>query len=160
MAWRSCGRLVCAKARNVAESSSNSGLWVERHTDDQRGAKLDKTAMLPFSWHSVLAICSASPNRLSGKRSANSPKTKAREDSAEIARAAASLVSAGDVIGFNGGTTTSEAARALAARGDLDDRRVDQPLHRRLVIGVDGAAGQPWPDPGDSLACARSQIGR
>ncbi len=37
MAWRSCGRLVRAKARNVADSSSNSVLWVERHRADQRG---------------------------------------------------------------------------------------------------------------------------
>jgi hypothetical protein len=49
MAWRSCGRLVCAKARNVADSSSNSDLWVERHTADQRVAMLDNTAMLPSS---------------------------------------------------------------------------------------------------------------
>ena len=37
MAWRSSGRLVRAKARSVADSSSNSDLCVERHTADQRG---------------------------------------------------------------------------------------------------------------------------
>lgn len=36
-----------------------------------------------------------------------------------IARAAAELVPAGAVVGFNGGTTTSAAARRLAARLDL-----------------------------------------
>jgi hypothetical protein len=36
MAWRSCGRWVGAKVRNVADNSSNSVFWVERHTADQR----------------------------------------------------------------------------------------------------------------------------
>lgn len=36
-----------------------------------------------------------------------------------IARAAAALVKPGTVVGLNGGTTTTEVARALAARADL-----------------------------------------
>ncbi|MGI8869219.1 MAG: DeoR/GlpR family DNA-binding transcription regulator [Mycobacteriales bacterium] len=36
-----------------------------------------------------------------------------------IGVAAAALVRAGDVVGFNGGTTTTEVARALASRADL-----------------------------------------
>ena len=36
-----------------------------------------------------------------------------------IGRAAAEMVSAGTIVGLNGGTTTTEVARALALRGDL-----------------------------------------
>ena len=41
-----------------------------------------------------------------------------------VARFAADLVRAGDVVGFNGGTTTSSTARRLGSRNDLEsDRR-------------------------------------
>jgi DeoR family transcriptional regulator of aga operon len=40
-------------------------------------------------------------------------------EKSKIGQAAAGLVSAGDVIGLNGGTTTTEVARAVATRGDL-----------------------------------------
>ncbi|NBE50406.1 DeoR/GlpR family DNA-binding transcription regulator [Streptomyces boluensis] len=49
---------------------------------------------------------------------------KSMRDSAEkqrIGRAAAALVERGMVIGLNGGTTTTEVARALATRGDWAD---------------------------------------
>ena len=36
-----------------------------------------------------------------------------------IAQAAAALVAPGEVVGLNGGTTTSEVARTLATRADL-----------------------------------------
>lgn len=39
-----------------------------------------------------------------------------------IGRAAAALVDAGSVVGLNGGTTTTEIARALATRSDLSAR--------------------------------------
>ncbi|WP_133852500.1 DeoR/GlpR family DNA-binding transcription regulator [Labedaea rhizosphaerae] len=39
-----------------------------------------------------------------------------------IGRAAASLVDVGSVVGLNGGTTTTEIARALATRSDLSTR--------------------------------------
>jgi DeoR family transcriptional regulator, aga operon transcriptional repressor len=42
-----------------------------------------------------------------------------------IAAAAAGLVSAGQVVGLNGGTTTTEVARALAARKRLAGDRLD-----------------------------------
>jgi DeoR family transcriptional regulator, aga operon transcriptional repressor len=38
-----------------------------------------------------------------------------------IARAASALVPPGSIIGINGGTTTTEVARALATRADLND---------------------------------------
>lgn len=38
-----------------------------------------------------------------------------------IGRAAAELISAGTIVGLNGGTTTTEVARALALRGDLQN---------------------------------------
>lgn len=41
------------------------------------------------------------------------------DDKRRIAERAAALVAAGEVVGLNGGTTTTEVARALAARGDL-----------------------------------------
>jgi DeoR family transcriptional regulator of aga operon len=41
------------------------------------------------------------------------------EAKARIGQAAAALVAAGGVVGMNGGTTTTEAARALAVRADL-----------------------------------------
>lgn len=44
--------------------------------------------------------------------------TDARE---RIAVAAADMITAGQVVGFNGGTTTSATARRLAARADLAD---------------------------------------
>ncbi|MDA3642608.1 DeoR/GlpR family DNA-binding transcription regulator [Saccharopolyspora indica] len=44
----------------------------------------------------------------------------AREKS-RIARAAAAMVAQGSVVGVNGGTTTTEIARALVARADLAD---------------------------------------
>lgn len=40
-----------------------------------------------------------------------------------IAATAAGLVTAGSVVGLSGGTTTTEVARAIAARADLDGRR-------------------------------------
>lgn len=42
-----------------------------------------------------------------------------------IGAAAADLVRPGQVVGFNGGTTTSEAARALGTRPDLHDQAGD-----------------------------------
>lgn len=42
-----------------------------------------------------------------------------------IGVAAAALVKAGHVVGFNGGTTTSEVARALGARADLHDHATE-----------------------------------
>jgi DeoR family transcriptional regulator of aga operon len=44
-----------------------------------------------------------------------------------IGRAAAALVSQGEVVGMNGGTTTTEIARALATRADLGNR-AEQPV--------------------------------
>jgi DeoR family transcriptional regulator of aga operon len=41
------------------------------------------------------------------------------EEKVRIARAAAELVPIGSVVGLNGGTTTTEVARALATRADL-----------------------------------------
>ncbi len=41
----------------------------------------------------------------------------------DIGRAAAALVTAGDIVGINGGTTTTEAARALAERHFAGDGR-------------------------------------
>lgn len=38
-----------------------------------------------------------------------------------IGRAAAELIGAGSIVGLNGGTTTTEVARALALRGDLQN---------------------------------------
>jgi DeoR family transcriptional regulator, aga operon transcriptional repressor len=43
-----------------------------------------------------------------------------------IARAAAALVPPGSIVGLNGGTTTTEVARALAARPDLNDETTPQ----------------------------------
>lgn len=40
-------------------------------------------------------------------------------EKSKIAHCAAGLVAQGDVVGLNGGTTTTEVARALATRGDL-----------------------------------------
>ncbi|MGH3859645.1 DeoR/GlpR family DNA-binding transcription regulator [Actinokineospora sp.] len=40
-------------------------------------------------------------------------------EKSKIAYSAAGLVAQGDVVGLNGGTTTTEVARALATRGDL-----------------------------------------
>ncbi|MFF7216295.1 DeoR/GlpR family DNA-binding transcription regulator [Streptomyces sp. NPDC008238] len=45
-----------------------------------------------------------------------------------IARAAAALVKPGAVVGLNGGTTTTEVARALAARADLADSGAETAL--------------------------------
>jgi DeoR family transcriptional regulator, aga operon transcriptional repressor len=42
------------------------------------------------------------------------------DDKLRIGRAAAALVAGGTVIGLNGGTTTTEVARALAIRSDLN----------------------------------------
>lgn len=46
--------------------------------------------------------------------------TRADEDRMRVATAAAALVRPGQVVGLNGGTTTTATARAIAARGDLD----------------------------------------
>src|SRR6478752_3242444 len=45
--------------------------------------------------------------------------TRADEDRARVADAAAALVEAGQVVGLNGGTTTTATARAITAREDL-----------------------------------------
>ena len=45
-----------------------------------------------------------------------------------IGEAAAALVPAGSVVGMNGGTTNTEVARALAARGDLAEHTDGVPL--------------------------------
>ncbi|MCZ0999619.1 DeoR/GlpR family DNA-binding transcription regulator [Streptomyces mirabilis] len=45
-----------------------------------------------------------------------------------IANAAAGLVKAGEVVGLNGGTTTTEVARALATRADLSSGGTDTAL--------------------------------
>lgn len=47
--------------------------------------------------------------------------TRADEDRARVAEAAAALVEAGQVVGLNGGTTTTATARAITARDDLVD---------------------------------------
>ncbi len=47
-----------------------------------------------------------------------------------IAEAAAAMVRAGQVVGFNGGTTTTEVARALARRVEL----ADDTTHSALVV--------------------------
>src|SRR5690349_19860421 len=47
--------------------------------------------------------------------------TRADEDRARFADAAAALVEAGQVVGLNGGTTTTATARAITARDDLVD---------------------------------------
>jgi DeoR/GlpR family transcriptional regulator of sugar metabolism len=47
-----------------------------------------------------------------------------------IAQTAAAMVRAGQVVGFNGGTTTTEAARALARRAEL----ADDSGHAGLVV--------------------------
>lgn len=44
-----------------------------------------------------------------------------------IGLAAAKRVKAGEVVGLNGGTTTTEVARALAVRTDLDGNSVSEP---------------------------------
>ncbi len=44
---------------------------------------------------------------------------KRASEKQRVGRAAATLVSPGMVVGINGGTTTTEVARALATRGDL-----------------------------------------
>lgn len=54
------------------------------------------------------------------------------EEKQRIGRAAAALVKAGDVVGLNGGTTTTEMARALAAMEfDIRAEQVDEP---RLTV--------------------------
>jgi len=45
--------------------------------------------------------------------------SRADDDRARVAHAAAALVEAGQVIGLNGGTTTSATARAITGREDL-----------------------------------------
>src|SRR4051812_29582505 len=45
--------------------------------------------------------------------------SRADEDRARVAEAAAALVQPGQVIGLNGGTTTTATARAITAREDL-----------------------------------------
>lgn len=47
--------------------------------------------------------------------------SRADEDRARVAEAAAALVQPGQVVGLNGGTTTTAAARALTTREDLAD---------------------------------------
>jgi DeoR/GlpR family transcriptional regulator of sugar metabolism len=54
-------------------------------------------------------------------------KTARRANEKErIARAAAALVPPGSIVGLNGGTTTTEVARALATRSDLNDETTPQ----------------------------------
>ncbi len=47
--------------------------------------------------------------------------SRADEDRSRVAEAAAALVEAGQVVGLNGGTTTTATARAITARDDLVD---------------------------------------
>lgn len=49
--------------------------------------------------------------------------TQRADEKQRIGKAAAGLVAAGSTIGLNGGTTTTEVARALARRGDLGAER-------------------------------------
>jgi len=51
--------------------------------------------------------------------------TRNTEQKVRIADAVVKLVSPGDVIGLNGGTTTTEVARALAGRGELRAEKAD-----------------------------------
>ena len=56
------------------------------------------------------------------------PSTRPR--SSASATAAAALVTPGMVVGLNGGTTTTEVARALAVRPDLNAERRRRPADR------------------------------
>ena len=51
--------------------------------------------------------------------------TRRPDEKRSIAEAAAELVAPGSVVGINGGTTTTEVARALVLRSDLGDDIVD-----------------------------------
>jgi DeoR family transcriptional regulator, aga operon transcriptional repressor len=46
----------------------------------------------------------------------------------QIAEATVRLIASGEVVGLNGGTTTTEVARALAARSDLLSERSEAPV--------------------------------
>jgi len=49
---------------------------------------------------------------------------------------------------------------AGAIDGELDDRRVDEPLDRGDVVGVDAPAWQPRRDPSGARNGERPQVGR
>lgn len=57
-----------------------------------------------------------------------------------IGRAAAALVGTGDVVGINGGTTTTEVARAIAERQPPDDGKAPQQI--TIVTNAINIAGE------------------
>ncbi|PYC78698.1 alkaline phosphatase [Streptomyces tateyamensis] len=61
----------------------------------------------------------ALPSGVSHELPLRHKSTRRAEDKLRIAQAAAALVPAGAVVGLNGGSTTTEVARELAARPDL-----------------------------------------
>jgi DeoR family transcriptional regulator, aga operon transcriptional repressor len=62
--------------------------------------------------------------------------TRRPDEKRSIATAAAELVVPGSVVGINGGTTTTEVARALVLRTDLGERAADGSPHVTVVTNA------------------------
>jgi DeoR family transcriptional regulator, aga operon transcriptional repressor len=110
--WRQVLDLLAQRGQlSVAEAATELG--VSEATVRRDFAKLDRQ-QLATRTHGGVVATSVAYHLPARYRSADGDSPKER-----IARAAADLVASGTVVGFNGGTTTTAAARSLATRLDL-----------------------------------------